>query len=72
MGHNKVTRILGRFVADYSATGAAGLIAIGHRLGCFVARGARAGGTRAVSPSGPAAAGGTSASARAASLPAAT
>jgi 2-polyprenyl-3-methyl-5-hydroxy-6-metoxy-1,4-benzoquinol methylase len=35
MNHDKVTEILGRFVADYSATGGAGLIAIGHRLDLF-------------------------------------
>jgi len=33
--HDKVTEILGRFVADFSATGGAGLMAIGNRLGLF-------------------------------------
>jgi 2-polyprenyl-3-methyl-5-hydroxy-6-metoxy-1,4-benzoquinol methylase len=35
MDHDKVNELLGRFIADYSATGGAGLIAIGHRLGLF-------------------------------------
>src|SRR5690348_8446227 len=35
MNHDKLNELLGRFVADYSATGGAGLIAIGHRLGLF-------------------------------------
>jgi ubiquinone/menaquinone biosynthesis C-methylase UbiE len=35
MDHNKVTEFLGQFVADLGATGAAGSVAIGHRLGLY-------------------------------------
>jgi 2-polyprenyl-3-methyl-5-hydroxy-6-metoxy-1,4-benzoquinol methylase len=35
MDHDTVTQLLGRFVADYSATGGAGLMAVGNRLGLF-------------------------------------
>lgn len=35
MNHDKVTEFLGRFVADMGATGAAGSVVIGHRLGLY-------------------------------------
>jgi ubiquinone/menaquinone biosynthesis C-methylase UbiE len=35
MDHNKVTEFLGRFVTDMGATGAAGSVAIGNRLGLY-------------------------------------
>ena len=35
MDHNKVTEFLGRFVTDLGAAGAAGSVAIGHRLGLY-------------------------------------
>ena len=35
MDQDKVTEFLGRFVTDFGATGAAGLIVIGHRLGLY-------------------------------------
>jgi ubiquinone/menaquinone biosynthesis C-methylase UbiE len=35
MDQDKVTEFLGRFVADFGAAGAAGLIVIGHRLGLY-------------------------------------
>jgi 2-polyprenyl-3-methyl-5-hydroxy-6-metoxy-1,4-benzoquinol methylase len=35
MDHNKVTEFLGRFVTDLGATGAAGSVAIGNRLGLY-------------------------------------
>ncbi|MGW7364162.1 class I SAM-dependent methyltransferase [Streptomyces sp. NPDC054841] len=35
MDHDKVTEFLGRFVADLGATGAAGSVVIGHRLGLY-------------------------------------
>jgi hypothetical protein len=38
MDHTKVTEFLGRFVADVGATGAAGSVVIGNRLGLPSAR----------------------------------
>jgi ubiquinone/menaquinone biosynthesis C-methylase UbiE len=35
MDQDKVTEFLGRFVTDFAATGAAGLVVIGHRLGLY-------------------------------------
>src|SRR5688572_21365584 len=35
MDHTKVADFLGRFVADMGATGSAGQVAIGHRLGLY-------------------------------------
>jgi ubiquinone/menaquinone biosynthesis C-methylase UbiE len=35
MDHDKVTEFLGRFVADFGATGSAGMVAIGNRLGLY-------------------------------------
>jgi 2-polyprenyl-3-methyl-5-hydroxy-6-metoxy-1,4-benzoquinol methylase len=35
MDHDKVTRFLGRFVSDLGATGAAGSVVIGNRLGLY-------------------------------------
>ncbi|MFF3324128.1 class I SAM-dependent methyltransferase [Streptomyces sp. NPDC002889] len=35
MDHNKVNEFLGQFVADLGATGAAGSVVIGHRLGLY-------------------------------------
>ena len=35
MDHTKVTEFLGRFVADVGATGAAGSVVIGDRLGLY-------------------------------------
>ena len=37
MNHNKVMEFLGQFVADLGATGAAGSVVIGHRLGLYQA-----------------------------------
>ena len=35
MDHSKVEAFLGQFVTDAGATGAAGLVVIGHRLGLY-------------------------------------
>jgi ubiquinone/menaquinone biosynthesis C-methylase UbiE len=35
MDQDKVTEFLGRFVTDFGATGAAGLVVVGHRLGLY-------------------------------------
>jgi SAM-dependent methyltransferase len=35
MDQDKVTEFLGRFVTDFAATGAAGLVVVGHRLGLY-------------------------------------
>ena len=35
MDHDKVTEFLGQFVTDLGATGAAGSVVIGHRLGLY-------------------------------------
>jgi 2-polyprenyl-3-methyl-5-hydroxy-6-metoxy-1,4-benzoquinol methylase len=35
MDHGKLTEFLGRFVADFGATGSAGLVVVGHRLGLY-------------------------------------
>ena len=62
MDHSKVMEFLGQFVTDLGATGAAGQVVIGHRLGLYraLAEGPataeqfaeRTGCARATSPSG--------------------
>ena len=37
MDHDKLTEFLGRFVTDLGATGAAGAVVVGHRLGLYTA-----------------------------------
>ena len=48
MDHNKVMEFLGQFVADLGATGAAGPVVIGNRLGLYRVAGAGPGDARAV------------------------
>ena len=48
MDHDKVMEFLGRFVTDLGATGAAGSVVIGNRLGLYRALAAGPGDARAV------------------------